>query len=63
MAGCEQHGSETTAPDGTSTSQLVQRGAASSKHTWQAESVSKLFDKELDNHHEEKLLLAQVETA
>lgn len=61
--GNEQHGCETTAPDGTSTGQLVQGGAAGSRHDWQAESVGKLFDKELDNHHEEKLLLAQVEAA
>lgn len=62
MAGHEQHGSEATAPNGNSSSQLVPSSAASSRHDWQAESVGKLFDKELDNHHEEKLLLAQVGT-
>lgn len=56
-----QLGPETTAPGGTSRSQPVQGGAAGGRHDWQAESVSKLFDKELDNHHEEKLLLAQVD--
>lgn len=42
--------------------ELMQRDAAGSSTEWQAESGGKLFDKELDNHHEEKLLLAQVTT-
>ena len=48
--------------EGVSTSQSMQTGATGSRCEWQAESVGKLFDKELDNHHEEKLLLAQVAT-
>ena len=43
-------------------SEGMQRGAAGSRPELQADSVRKLFDKELDNHHEEKLLLAQVTT-
>ena len=37
--------------------------AAGGRREWQPDSVRKLFDKELDNHHEEKLLLAQVMTS
>lgn len=58
--GNDQHDSEGT--KGVSTSQWAQAGATGNRHEWQAESVGKLFDKELDNHHEEKLLLAQVAT-
>ena len=28
--------------------------------TWQPGAISRLFEKELDNHHEEKLLVAQL---
>ena len=58
--GHDQHDSDAT--EGVSTSQSVQTGATGNRREWQAESVGKLFDKELDNHHEEKLLLAQVGT-
>ena len=44
------------------TSEVMERDTAGSRPQWQADSVRKLFDKELDNHHEEKLLLAQVTT-
>lgn len=43
-------------------SELMQRDAAGRSTKWHAGSGGKLFDKELDNHHEEKLLLAQVTT-
>ena len=54
----DQHGCRGT--EGMSTSRSVQTSATGERHQWQAESVGKLFDKELDNHHEENLLLAQV---
>ena len=59
IQGEDQEVSEVT--EGMS-SEGMQRGAAGSRPEWQADSVGKLFDKELDNHHEEGLLLAQVTT-
>ena len=58
--GINQHDCKRT--EGMSNSQSVQTCATGSRHEWQSSSVGKLFDKELDNHHEEKLLLAQVAT-
>ena len=44
-------------------SRSEQPGAAAGSHQWQPETVRRLFDKELDNNHEEALLLAQLAAA
>ena len=59
----EGDSSHHSSPDGVrarSVSDSEKHSTADGSHQRQPEAVRRLFDKELDNHHEEKLLLAQL---
>lgn len=58
-AGGGQHSSPTAVHAG-SVSESEKHSPSDGSHQRQSEAVRRLFDKELDNHHEEKLLLAQL---
>ncbi len=39
---------------------MCRPGSCQLDDSWQPGAISRLFEKELDNHHEEKLLVAQL---
>ena len=39
---------------------MCRPGSCQLDESWQPGAISRLFEKELDNHHEEKLLVAQL---